>query len=98
MMTYFHRLPFNKKVFWTGAVLVVLAVAWRAIFLWISVDRICVSGDEAIMGLQGMGLTQSADNPLFQKFLYYHLQLVLQVYIHMYKTRPMGLRYQIISI
>jgi hypothetical protein len=66
MMTCFHRLLFNKKVFWTGAVLVVLAVAWRAVFLWISVDRICVSGDEAIMGLQGMGLTQSADNPLFQ--------------------------------
>jgi len=58
-----HRLHTATSAFYA---LVVCAVLWRALFFSVSVCQINASGDESIMGLQAIGITQSSDNPLFQ--------------------------------
>jgi hypothetical protein len=46
--------------------ILLMALLWRAIFFGASSLLINVSGDESIMGLQAIGITQPADSELFQ--------------------------------
>lgn len=59
-----NSLKVNRKHLFAALFMAVLL--WRALFFSVSVSHIHVSGDESIMGLQAIGLTQAADNPLFQ--------------------------------
>lgn len=53
----------SNRILW---LMLLAALLWRAVFFGISVNRVHVSGDESIMALQARGMTQSADDPVFQ--------------------------------
>ncbi len=58
------NLEMKNKQSYSVWLLLLLAVVWRSVFFAASVGCINVSGDESIMALQSIGITQQADDPL----------------------------------